>query len=153
MNSNDIPSETDLDMLSKDLKGNSLFIYWFLMRNDRPFGAREIQRKVGLSSSSLALHHLNKLIELGLVKTNRDGQYLLATKIRPGILSLFVGTGILFMPRFAFYAIFMTGLLISSLIALPFPTDTVGVLYIFTLIFCTLVFWLETCRIWRLQPL
>jgi predicted DNA-binding transcriptional regulator len=79
---------SQLDTLSRELKGNTLIVYWFLLRHNKPYSAREIQRSVGISSASLALHHLNKLIELGLVGTDDDGQYVVTKRISPGLLSL-----------------------------------------------------------------
>ena len=100
------------DEFGGELKGNTLLIYWYMIRVNKPLGAREIQRKTGLSSSSLALHHLNKLIELGLVKTDKWGQYIVARRVAPGLLSMYVGTGRLFAPRFVLYAIFFTSIFI-----------------------------------------
>ncbi len=145
--------EEDSDQLSRELKGNTLIVYWFMIRSNKPFSAREIQRKVGLSSSSLSLHHLNKLIELGLVRTNREGQYLIAKKIRPGLLSLFIGSGFLFAPRFIFYAVFMTGVLLSSILFLSIPLDFLGFLYISILTLCTALFWIESYKLWKIQPI
>ena len=43
-----------------------------------PVGAREVQRDLGLSSPSVAWHHLEKLRELGLLRKNARGEYTLA---------------------------------------------------------------------------
>jgi hypothetical protein len=136
----------------KDIQGNTMIVYWFLLRSDKTFSAREIQRQTGISSSSLALHHLNKLIELGLVKKNVHGEYTVARKIDIGILSLFFGKGKTFIPRFAFYATFSTGLLLSSILLFYYRLNTASVLLISSLLCFSIIFWIETWRIWRKQP-
>ena len=143
----------DLESLHGELKGNTLLMYWFMLRENRPHSAREIQRRVGLSSSSLSLHHLNKLIDLGLVRTDAEGRYLVARVIRPGLLNLFIGTGRLFVPRFIFYAVFNTGLLISSLYLFWPPADAASFILVLSLLVSSFVFWAESVKIWRAQPL
>lgn len=140
------------ETLSYELKGNTLLIYWFMLRNSNPSTSREIQRSVGISSSSLALHHLNKLIELGLVGIDDDGKYTVICKIRPGLLSLFVGSGRFFIPRFVFYSAFTSSLLVSTILLFwPFP-DTASVLLLITLLFVNTIFWIESFKLWKIQP-
>ncbi len=142
----------DSDISIKDVQGNTLIVYWFLLKSDGTHSAREIQRKTGISSSSLALHHLNKLIELGLVKKDIHGEYSVARKINLGILSLFSGKGKIFVPRFVFYAAFSSGLLLSSIYLFYYRLNTASVLLISSLLVFSIIFWVETLRIWRNQP-
>ncbi|MHA1929845.1 MAG: winged helix-turn-helix domain-containing protein [Candidatus Thorarchaeota archaeon] len=138
---------------SQELYGNTLSVYWFMFRENKPHSAREIQRRVGLSSSSLALHHLNKLIELGLVKTDQWGAYVIARRIRNGLLSMYIGTGRFFMPRFAVYASLSTGFLFSYLLYLMFFLSQAGLVLLVGHALITIMLWIETIRIMRLQPL
>lgn len=140
------------DTLS-NLHGNTLLIYWYMLRNTRPHGLREIQRGIGLSSSSLALHHLNKLTDHGLVGKNKHGSYIIKKRIKPGLLRFFVGSGKMLIPRFMFYAIFSTGLLISCLIFFSSVLNAMSVVLFLTLFIFTLIFWVETFRMWQSQPL
>lgn len=146
-------SDSSDDEFGGELKGNTLLIYWYMIRVNKPLGAREIQRKTGLSSSSLALHHLNKLIELGLVKTDKYGQYIVARRVAPGLLSMYVGTGRLFAPRFVLYAIFFTSIFVSSIYLLLSRLDAVSVLLLIVSFFASVIFWHETYKVWRVQPL
>ncbi len=139
--------------LASQLNGNTLVVYWFMLRNSKPYSAREIQRKTGISSSSLALHHLNKLISLGLVGTDSEGRYVISRRIRPGLLSLFVGSGRLFIPRFVFYSVFTTVLLLSSLFLFLTHLDTASILLIMSLSIVSLMLWVETVRLWKVQPI
>ncbi|MHA1614583.1 MAG: winged helix-turn-helix domain-containing protein [Candidatus Thorarchaeota archaeon] len=145
--------EIDSDITLRDLQGNTLIVYWFLLRSDETFSSREIQRKTGISSSSLALHHLNKLIELGLVKKNNHGEYSVGRKVNPGLLSLFSGKGKSFIPRFVFYAAFSSGLLFSSIYMFYYRLSTASIFLILAMAIFSLIFWVESLRIWRKQPI
>ena len=58
--------------IESNLKGNTLRVYWFLLRAPKGVvGARQTQRQLGFSSPALAVYHLDKLNELELAeKTN-----------------------------------------------------------------------------------
>jgi hypothetical protein len=141
------------DISFKDLQGNTLIVYWFLLRSNGTYSAREIQRKTGISSSSLALHHLNKLIDLGLVKKDHHGEYSIARIINPGLLSLFSGKGKSFVPRFVFYAAFSSGLLLSSIYLFYYRLSTASYFLILSMTIFSIIFWVESIRIWRNQPI
>ena len=81
------------------LKGNTLRVYWFLLRSTNGVvGARETQRALKFSSPALAVYHLDKLAELGLAeKTN--GEYRLVKAVNVGVLKQFVRFGSLMLPR------------------------------------------------------
>ena len=153
MNNEHSDENDDFDKIAAELKGNTLLIYWLMLRQNSPRRAREIQRMAGLSSSSLALHHLSKLIELDLVTTDADGYYILKRRIRPGLLSLFVGTGALFVPRFVFYGVLNTVLLISCTYVFGLQIDSAILMLILVLLVNCMIFWIESIKMWRLQPL
>jgi predicted DNA-binding transcriptional regulator len=152
-NSDNNDKLNNFDNIASELKGNTLLIYWLMLRQNRPYRAREIQRIVGLSSSSLALHHLTKLIELGLVTTDKEGYYILKRQMRPGLLSLFVGTGYLFIPRFVFYGVLNTALLVSCMYIFGWQIDSAILLLILVLLINCIIFWIESIKMWHLQPL
>ena len=56
--------------LASELQGNTLRVYWYLINSSRTsVGPRDVQRKMGFSrSSNLAVYHLDKLVELGIVE-------------------------------------------------------------------------------------
>jgi hypothetical protein len=149
----EVKDRADFEALSKDLKGNTLRIYWFMLRNRKPRSAREIQRHCQISSSSLALHHLNKLIDLGLVGKDHEGQYLVLKRVRVGLLTLFVGSGRHFAPRFTFYAMFFTTLFLGALAVFWEHLTSASFLLLLSLFLASAVFWTETAKVWRMQPL
>ena len=98
-----------------ELKGNTLLVYLYLVRNGNPIGAREVQRKLNFSSPTLAVYHLEKLEALGLVHKEQDG-YILTKEIKVGVLSQMVKLGSLFLPRYIFYIVLFAALLICYIV-------------------------------------
>jgi hypothetical protein len=133
------------------LKGNTLRVYWFLLRSQNGVvGARETQRKLRFSSPALAVYHLDKLTELGLAeKTN--GEYRLVKAVNVGVLKQFVRFGAFMLPRHFLYATMFTTLLIFYLTQF----NSVDFYSTFTLVLgvlATAVMWYETLRAWRQKP-
>ena len=83
------------------LRGLTLKVYRFILRNGSPSGIREIQRALKLSSPTLALYHLNKLEEAGLVRKQETGY--VADRI---VLENYVRLKRTLIPRFFFYTVF-----------------------------------------------
>lgn len=112
---------------SKDvLRGLTLKVYRFILKNDRPVGIREVQRALNLSSPTLALYHMNKLEEAGFIKKERGGY--VADRI---ILENFVRLRRILVPRNFFYTVFFVTSLIFLLVFLRPPILTRE--YIFSL--------------------
>ena len=133
------------------LKGNTLRVYWFLLRSPNGVvGARETQRALKFSSPALAVYHLEKLDELGLAeKTN--GEYRLIKAVNVGVLKQFVRFGAFMLPRHFLYATMFTTLLIFYLTQFK----NVGFYSTFALVLgvlATAVMWYETFRAWRQKP-
>src|SRR5208337_4048656 len=84
------PREYDLAFLESQLKGKTLLVYWYLLqRSTHSVGVREVQRALKFSSPSIAVHHLQKLQDLGLVDKSGTGEYVLMEEVKVGILRLF----------------------------------------------------------------
>ena len=145
--------EFDVAFLESELKGKTLIVYWYLLQQPtHTVGAREVQRALGFSSPSIAVHHLEKLQDLGLVSKKGTGEYVLEEEVKVGILRLFAHMGRFIVPRYLFYSIFFTTMLATYLavcvIGQVFPSY-------YALIFGsigTIVFWFETVRVWRARP-
>jgi predicted DNA-binding transcriptional regulator len=53
------PREFDLAFLESALKGKTLIVYWYLLQQPtHTVGIREVQRALGFSSPSIAVHPL-----------------------------------------------------------------------------------------------
>jgi len=140
----------DEEKVESELKGNTLRVYWILLKSENIMGVREIQRSLDFSSPNLALYHLRKLEDLGLVE-KEWGEYRLIRQIRVGVLKQFTKMGTLMIPRYTLYATMFTTLLIYFVLQLR----EINVSSVFALIFgilATGIMWYETVRIWRQKP-
>ena len=143
--------QQDSEKVASELKGNTLRVYWYVMNaNKQTVGVREVQRALNFSSPTLALYHLDKLKDLGLVSKD-TGEYRLIKEVKVDVLKQFMRLGRVFVPRFALYASFFTALFVYYLLIIP---D----LNLFTFFGITFggagsaIFWFETWKAWKQQP-
>ena len=133
------------------LKGNTLRVYWYLLQCSNNFaGPRQIQRKLGFKSPALAVYHLDKLMELGLVE-NIKGEYQVTEVVDVGVLKQFMRLGGFIVPRYVTYATMISVLFVFFLSHLK----EITFYSLFALIFGTLstiIFWYETIRVWQSRP-
>ncbi len=106
-------SKLATDESKEVLRGTTLEVYRYLLKTNKPVGTRELQRALSLSSSSVAVYHLAKLEDAGLLKRELGGftvnKFLLENSIK---ISRFL------IPRYFFYAIFAIAALIIELIVI-----------------------------------
>lgn len=146
-------STSDLLVVESMLKGKTLQVYWYLLRASRnSAGVREIQRALNFSSPSIALHHLEKLQDLGLVTKKGTGEYFLTEEVKVGLLRFFTRIGRFLVPRYMFYSVWLSTMLITYAL---FYGVTGSIHNFFALVFgiigCS-VLWFETIRLWREKP-
>jgi len=138
----------DEEKLEAKLKGNTLRVYWYLLKSGgSSVGVREVQRALGFSSPTLAAYHLDKLVNLGLVD-KRHGEYYLVKTVKVGVLKYFMRFGSFLLPRYVLYAMLFTALLVFGMLRF----DKVSFWSVLALIFGilgTAIFWYETLRVWR----
>ena len=139
-------SPLDID---SDLRGRTLQAYLFMMKNSKPMGVRELQRSLGLSSPSVAFHHLEKLERMGLVEKDQYGEYACVKNVDVSVLQAFSHIGRLLVPRFTFYAMFFTTLLIGYLLIYQGNSNIFAV--VFGAFACGFA-WYETFRTWSKRP-
>jgi predicted DNA-binding transcriptional regulator len=139
-----------------ELKGNTLLVYLYLVRNPNPVGAREVQRNLDFSSPTLAVYHLEKLCNLGLVNKNPDG-YVLAKEVKIGALSQVIKFGSFILPRYIFYTAFFSILLLCY-VAFLWTSNSLELSIhssyaILVSLAIILVMLYECIRIWRQRPI
>jgi hypothetical protein len=139
------------EKIASELKGNTLRVYWYVMNADKQtVGVREVQRALGFSSPTLALYHLDKLRDLGLV-SKETGEYRLIKEVKVDVLKQFMRVGRVFVPRFSLYAVLFTALSVYYALS-------IGILDFFTFFGLSFgiagagIFWFETWKAWRQQP-
>jgi len=131
------------------LRGTTLEVYRLFLKSSRPLGIREIQRALNLSSPSLAVYHISKLEEAGLLR-RENGEYA----INKVLLDDTVRIRRFLIPRYLFYSIFAILALAVELTLLRPPTVTR--LYFFETVvtfICALAFSYETAKTWRKRGL
>jgi hypothetical protein len=152
-NSNGQKEDTSKINYESVIKGTTLDVYFYLLRKKSAAGVREIQRSLDLSSPSVSSYHLDKLETLGIVRKNRFGNYEVAKKIDIGALNQFVMIGNFTLPRFFFYAIFVSVLFIGYIILfLTLPLSTGEVFSLIFGLFGVSICWVETILSWRNKP-
>ena len=109
------------------LRGLTLKVYKFVLRSEKPVGIREVQRALNLSSPTLALYHMNKLEEAGLIKKESNGY--IADRV---ILENLIRFRRILIPRNFFYMIFLITSLIMLVVFLRPPIITRD--YVFSLV-------------------
>ena len=123
-----------------------------LRQPDFKAGVREIQRSLGFSSPSIAVHHLNKLMDLGLAKKTKTGEYVLVQEVKVGILRFFARIGRFLIPRYLFYSVFFTTALVLYILLYA---QTLCIHNFFALVFgglASMILWIETFRIMKEKP-
>lgn len=140
------------EVIESELKGKTMLVYMFMLKNPgNPVGVREVQRKLGFSSPSVSSYHLNKLMDLGLVE-NIHGDYQVTKEVKVGILRQFVTFGGVMLPRFLFYAVLMTTMLITYILQNPLIPNRQTVTTLMMGLVPSIVLWYETIKIWRERP-
>lgn len=140
-------------MIESELTGKTLLVYLYMLKSKREtFGVREIQRRLGFSSPSVAIYHLEKLNSLGLVDKTEVGEYYIKREVKVGVLKFYTRIGSLLLPRYLFYSTFFTAMLLYYI---TFFEHTFSVDQVVALIFGTIacaILWFETVKIWRARP-
>ncbi len=132
-----------------EIHGTTLRVYWYLFRNTRAVGVRETQRALSMSSPSTALYHLEKLRELGVAEKDAVGQYLLKEQVQVGTLKMFLKVGHLILPRYLFYAIFLTTALAVYAVGTVVQSGGVEPAVVIFGAAGAGISWYECARMWR----
>jgi hypothetical protein len=107
------------DVLEEKVGGERVTfrVYVFLLRVGEA-SVRDVFHGCGLSSPSLALHHLEKLEELKLARKDQNGIYHCVVR-RFGVLHFFHKTGKWLLPRSFFYMIMYATIAVACAFVLP----------------------------------
>ncbi len=137
--------------VASELQGNTLRVYWYLINSSKDsVGPRDVQRKLGFSSPNLAVYHLEKLVDLGVVE-KVQGEYHVTRIVDVGVLKQFTKIRGFIFPRQIIYASMWTTLLIFFL----YEFRQVNFYSVFALVFGLLgagILWFEALKNWRNRP-
>jgi len=142
---------SSMDVEAK-LKGTTLLVYWHLLKTGSTVSVRRLQRELDLSSPSVALYHLEKLVNLGLVEKNFRGDYELKQTVGVGVLKSFVRVSGFMVPRYLFYTAYFLTLLIVFITQYAYPLSFQGFFTLLIGFSAAGITAYETVRQWRLKP-
>jgi len=146
-------STLDSAQIESQLKGKALLVYWYMLKTPTSgVGVREIQRALHFSSPSIAAHHLEKLISLGIVDKSRTGEYFLTQEVKVGLLRFFTRLGRFLVPRYLFYSVWFSTMLIVYLAFYRFDGSVHNMVALIFGVLASLILWFETARLWREKP-
>jgi len=147
------PEITEEERMSSELKGNTLLVYWYLLKKGRgSCGVREVQKVLGFSSPSSASYHLEKLRGLGVVSKDRSGDYQVSRVVKADVIGAFIFFGGYAFPKYLIYAS------ATSIMVLLFPalfSHALSPMMMATLFpgaLASAIFWYETLKVWRHKP-
>jgi hypothetical protein len=136
----------------EEISGNTLRVYWYILKKGENCGVREIQRALGFSSSSSAHYHLEKLADKGFLVKNEYGSYEVNNKVKTGSISPFVFVHGFVFPRQLFYALVTTIMNVFFLMFFwRFLSLTIALALAPGILAC-IVFWYETVKLWPSLP-
>lgn len=98
---------------TKELEGITLSVYLYIVKKGKQVGPRDVMKGLHLSSPSVAYRHLQKLEDLGYLKKNKYGEYLIRDKA-PVKGSIWIGYRLV--PKMLVYSIIFLGILVVELI-------------------------------------
>lgn len=135
-----------------EISGNTLLVYWYLLRRRQGCGVREIQRALGFSSSSTAHYHLEKLACKGILTKDSYGNYKINDKVRLGVINPFVFVRGFVFPKQLLYAVATTIMCVFFVASFwKFLTLTI-ILALSPGIVASGIFWYETAKLWLSLP-
>ena len=140
-------------LIESELKGVTLRVYWHILGSKKQaVGVRPVQRALGLSSPSVALHHLEKLRELSLLEKDSTGEYHLIEQVKVGVLQNFVGVLRFLLPRYLFYSTMFTVMLLLYPVLYRPDLSVHNIMAFVFGVSAVAISWSETWRAWRLRP-
>ncbi len=113
-------------------------------------GPRDVQHKLGFSSPNLAVYHLDKLVELGIVEKN-NGEYHITQIVEVGILKQFAKIRGFIFPRQLIYSTMWTTLFLFFL----YEFREINFYSFFAFLFGFMgagILWFEAISTWRNRP-
>jgi len=147
LNSEQIPKHVEQKI---KIKGRTLDVYLYFLKKHDKVGVREVQRALEFSSSSLAVYHIDKLIERGIVDRDQYGRYFLVERPTVNEMKPFMHIGRIMVPRLLFYAVIFSTL---SAFYLLYGSSLSYTLAVITVMTAAGIFWYEAFTIWKAAPL
>jgi hypothetical protein len=135
-----------------EVSGNTLRVYWYVLRKGQDCGVREVQRVLGFSSSSTAHYHLEKLVDKGILIRDSYGNYGVNDKVRVRMISPFIIVRGFAFPKQFLYAL-ATTLMCAFFMMFFWKSLTLAVTIALSpgILACG-IFWYESVTLWLSLP-
>jgi len=136
----------------EEISGNTLRVYWYILKKRENCGVREVQRALGFSSSSSAHYHLEKLVDKGFLIKDKYGSFQVNSKVKTGSISPFVLVHGFIFPRQLLYALATT---VMNVFFLTFFWRVLTLIVVLALtpgVLACIIFWYETVKLWPSLP-
>jgi hypothetical protein len=127
---------------SRHLSGTTWDVYMFILTSKEAVGVRDVWRGLKLSSPSLAQYHVNKLVEMKLIRQSQGG-YVVQEKARVEALRSFVLLRGKFIPRLVFYGALVAGMFVAYLMLGSFRFRFRDLIVLLVCLFSISAFFLE----------
>lgn len=135
-----------------EISGNTLLVYWYLLKNREGCGVREIQRALGFSSSSSAHYHLDKLEGKGILIKDNYGTYKINNRAKIGLINPFIIVHGFVFPKQLLYAV-ATSIMCIFFVAFFWKVLTLTiVLALSPGVVASIIFWYDTIKLWKSLP-
>lgn len=137
---------------SVDISGNTLLVYYYLLKNRQECGVREIQRALGFSSSSSAHYHLEKLAQKGILTKDAYGNYKINGEVKVRLIErFFVFHGRIF-PKQLIYAAATTSMCVFFTLLLWNSLTLTVILALLPGLVASGILWYDTAKLWPSLP-
>jgi len=137
----------DKEAVDVGLKKSEIAVYWVVFEKG-PLGPREVQRFTNFTSPSKALHHLEKLKDMGILKKNSLGKYYVVKRVNSGILRFYLPVRNRLIPRALIYAVLVT--LLNVILLLIFH-GSVPLIFFTPSLLAVIILWYETFDLWKMK--
>jgi hypothetical protein len=127
----------------KQVYGKTWDVYLCILKSGDPIGVKEIWRKLGLSTHSLTQNHVNKLLELRLIESTPQGQYVTNDVERIETRKRFLALRGFMIPRMMVYAALLSGVMFSYVTFWPWRGDFRDVVVLSVTLFSVSTFLFE----------
>lgn len=131
---------------NKRIHGTTWDVYLYIVTSKEPKGVRSIWRGLKLSSPSLAQYHINKLLDLKLIKSTPEGKYHMNEEEQVEALNNFLRLRGRLIPNLLIYGTLLLGMLVSYLLFWPFRWDFRDIVTLTVCVFGVFAFFFEAYK-------
>jgi hypothetical protein len=137
---------------STDISGNTLIVYFYLLRKKQTCGVREIQRALGFSSPSSAYYHLEKLAHNHVLTKDSYGNYKINGEAKIRLIDrFFVVRGFIF-PKQLIYATVTTLMCLSFTLLFRNSFTPTVLLALLPGVVASIILWYDAATLYSSLP-